>query len=82
MNVGYIGKMNNIRGLFVTKNYLDSNAVVTLTTHNNESVKIIGITSDFGMLKVESLDRRDKSYGLLPDGNSFDMLKGLLVQKK
>ncbi|KAI7890820.1 biotin-protein ligase [Mucor mucedo] len=57
-------------------------AVVTLTTHNNESVKIIGITSDYGMLKVESLDRRGKIYGLLPDGNSFDMMNGLLVQKK
>jgi biotin--protein ligase len=45
-------------------------------------VKIIGITSDYGMLKVESLDRRGKMYGLLPDGNSFDMMKGLLVQKK
>lgn len=62
--------------------FYDSNAIVTLTTHNNESVKIIGITSDYGMLKVESLDRRDKMYGLLPDGNSFDMMKGLLVQKK
>lgn len=59
-----------------------SDANVTLTTHNNEKVKIVGITSDYGMLKVESLDRRDKFYGLLPDGNSFDMMKGLLIQKK
>jgi biotin--protein ligase len=55
---------------------------VNLTTHNNERVKIIGITSDYGMLQVESLDRRDKFYGLLPDGNSFDMMKGLLIQKR
>ncbi|KAG2213837.1 hypothetical protein INT47_001106 [Mucor saturninus] len=70
---------------FLNKYYerwLHSDAVVTLTTHNNESVKIIGITSDYGMLKVESLDRRGKIYGLLPDGNSFDMMNGLLVQKK
>ncbi|GAA5805580.1 biotin-protein ligase [Helicostylum pulchrum] len=70
---------------FLSKYYerwLHSDSIVTLTTHNNESVKIVGITSDYGMLKVESLDRRDKFYGLLPDGNSFDMMKGLLVQKK
>lgn len=59
-----------------------SNAIVTLTTHNNEQVQIVGITSDFGMLQVKSLEKRDKLYGLLPDGNSFDMMKGLLIQKK
>lgn len=70
---------------FLSKYYerwLHSNAIVTLTTHNNETVKIVGITSDYGMLKVESLDSRNKMYGLLPDGNSFDMMRGLLVQKK
>ncbi|KAL9546035.1 hypothetical protein PS6_007870 [Mucor atramentarius] len=62
--------------------WLHSNAVVTLTTYNNEQVQIIGITSDFGMLQVKSLEKKDKLYGLLPDGNSFDMMKGLLIQKK
>ncbi|EIE85561.1 hypothetical protein RO3G_10271 [Rhizopus delemar RA 99-880] len=57
------------------------NSIVTLTTQNNEKVKVVGITPDHGMLKVKSLDRLDKFYGLLPDGNRFDMMKGLLVQK-
>jgi biotin--protein ligase len=34
------------------------------------------------MLQVKSLEKKDKFYGLLPDGNSFDMMKGLLIQKK
>ncbi|KAG0741029.1 hypothetical protein G6F62_003927 [Rhizopus arrhizus] len=61
--------------------WLHSNSIVTLTTQNNEKVKVVGITPDHGMLKVKSLDRLDKFYGLLPDGNRFDMMKGLLVQK-
>lgn len=58
-----------------------SNTIVTLTTHNDEKVKVIGITKDHGMLYVESLDRPGKFYGLQPDGNSFDIMKGLLVRK-
>ncbi|ORE08940.1 class II aaRS and biotin synthetase [Rhizopus microsporus var. microsporus] len=63
------------------KRWLHSNTIVTLTTHNDEKVKVIGITKDHGMLYVESLDRPGKFYGLQPDGNSFDMMKGLLVRK-
>jgi biotin--protein ligase len=66
--------------LYLTIHFF-SNSIVTLTTQNNEKVKVVGITPDHGMLKVKSLDRLDKFYGLLPDGNRFDMMKGLLVQK-
>ncbi|KAG2173767.1 hypothetical protein INT43_005187 [Umbelopsis isabellina] len=70
---------------FLNKYYerwLHSNAIVTLTTHENERVKIIGITSDYGLLETVSLDHPGKRFTLQPDGNSFDMLKGLIVQKQ
>ncbi|KAI9259350.1 biotin-protein ligase [Sporodiniella umbellata] len=62
--------------------WLHSQSIVTLESYNNERARILGITPDYGMLKVESLDRPGKFYGLLPDGNRFDMMKGLIVQKK
>jgi hypothetical protein len=59
-----------------------SNAIVTLTTHENERVKITGITSDYGLLETVSIDNPGKRVTLQPDGNSFDMLKGLIVRKQ
>ncbi|KAG1240838.1 hypothetical protein G6F68_017272 [Rhizopus microsporus] len=32
--------------------WLHSNSIVTLTTQNNEKVKVVGITPDHGMLKI------------------------------
>lgn len=61
---------------------LYSDVIVTLTTQNNEKVKVKGITADYGMLKVESIEKPGKTYGLLPNGNSFDMMNGLIIQKK
>jgi biotin--protein ligase len=54
---------------------------VTLTTHDDERVKIIGITSDYGMLEAASVSDPRKKFTLQPDGNSFDMLKGLIIKK-
>jgi biotin--protein ligase len=54
---------------------------VTLTTHDNERVRIIGITSDYGMLEAVSVNDPRKRFTLQPDGNSFDMLKGLITKK-
>lgn len=54
---------------------------MTLTTHDNEQAKIKGITSDYGMLEAVSIADPRKRYTLQPDGNSFDMLKGLIVKK-
>jgi biotin--protein ligase len=59
-----------------------SNAVVTLTTHDNEQVKITGITTDYGLLETVSISNPGKKFTLQPDGNSFDMLKGLIVRKQ
>ncbi|KAI9311361.1 biotin-protein ligase [Dichotomocladium elegans] len=61
--------------------WLHSDKIVTLTTHDNVQVKITGITSDYGMLEAETTDSRKIRYTLQPDGNSFDMLKGLIIKK-
>lgn len=54
---------------------------MTLTTHDNVRVKITGITHDYGMLEAVAVDGSNKRYTLQPDGNSFDMLKGLIIKK-
>lgn len=62
-----------------------SDKIVTLEQYNNVKAKIKGISPDFGMLVVEEVDRHNtplgKIYQLQPDGNSFDMMKGLLKRK-
>ncbi|KAI8888267.1 class II aaRS and biotin synthetase [Backusella circina FSU 941] len=63
------------------RRWLHSDKLVTLTTHDNERVRIIGITSDYGMLEAVSVDNPRKRFTLQPDGNSFDMLKGLITKK-
>ncbi|KAK9453699.1 biotin-protein ligase [Dipodascopsis uninucleata] len=65
--------------------WLHENSVVTLDMYGGSKARIKGITLDYGMLIVEELDRNGnetgKRYTLQPDGNSFDMLKGLLKKK-
>ncbi|OBZ85673.1 Biotin--protein ligase [Choanephora cucurbitarum] len=61
--------------------WLHSDKMVTLTTHDNEKAKIVGITRDYGMLEAVSVNDPRKRFTLQPDGNSFDMLKGLIVKK-
>jgi biotin--protein ligase len=67
------------------KRWLHTDKIVTLEQYNNTKAIIRGITSDFGMLVVEEVDREDRPLGrrieLQPDGNSFDMFKGLLKKK-
>ncbi|KAI8140387.1 biotin-protein ligase [Fennellomyces sp. T-0311] len=63
------------------KRWLHSDKIVTLTTHDNVRVQITGITSDYGMLEAVAVDGTKKRYTLQPDGNSFDMLKGLIMKK-
>ncbi|KAI9488995.1 biotin-protein ligase [Zychaea mexicana] len=62
------------------KRWLHSDKVVTLTTHDNVRVRITGITSDWGMLEAVAVEG-GKRFTLQPDGNSFDMLKGLIMKK-
>lgn len=65
--------------------WLHSNKIVTLEQYGNTKAIIRGISKDFGMLIAEEVDRNNtplgKTFELQPDGNSFDMLKGLLKKK-
>ncbi|KAG0246276.1 biotin-protein ligase [Mortierella sp. GBAus27b] len=69
------------------KRWLHSNALVTLTTMTpHKRVRIKGVTSDYGLLRTVAVndqgqDVLDEEYRLQPDGNSFDMLKGLISLK-
>lgn len=55
-------------------------AVVTVTTMDGKSqkAKIVGI-DNHGYLKVEGANGATES--VQPDGNSFDMMKGLIYPK-
>ncbi|KAI9099243.1 biotin-protein ligase [Phlyctochytrium arcticum] len=74
--------------------WLHSDQIVTLGTHQNRRAQITGIDTS-GLLKAviiddgdvdDSVEGGDKLYKgqvclLQPDGNSFDMLKGLIFRK-
>lgn len=66
--------------------WLHTGKIVTLEQYANAKARIRGISNDFGMLVVEGVDRNNaptgKTFELQPDGNSFDMLKGLLKKKQ
>ncbi|KIJ63680.1 hypothetical protein HYDPIDRAFT_41077 [Hydnomerulius pinastri MD-312] len=61
--------------------WLHSDQIVTLTTttpHTN--VRIVSITTDHGLLRTVPLSG-GQYIDLQPDGNSFDMMKGLIRAK-
>ncbi|KAI1293451.1 biotin holocarboxylase synthetase [Mortierella claussenii] len=69
------------------KRWLHSNAFVTLTTMEpHRKVRIQGISLDYGLLRTVAVDEEGRDitgeeFRLQPDGNSFDMLKGLISTK-
>ncbi|KAK3845546.1 MAG: biotin-protein ligase [Linnemannia gamsii] len=70
------------------KRWLHSDAIVILTTMTpHRRVRIKGISLDYGLLRTVGVDEQgrevvgEEEYRLQPDGNSFDMLKGLISQK-
>lgn len=67
------------------KLWLHNHKIVTLEQYENVKAIIRGVSKDYGMLVVEEVDRNNRPLGkifeLQPDGNSFDMLKGLLKKK-
>ncbi|CCF56403.1 hypothetical protein KAFR_0B01050 [Kazachstania africana CBS 2517] len=69
------------------KFWLHSNQVVKLSEHGNVLAKITGITEDYGLLIAKELVMGGDSeftgtiYHLQPDGNTFDIFKGLIARK-
>lgn len=58
---------------------LFSGSVVRLASQGNEEVTILGIDV-FGYLRVET-NRSKEVLSLQPDGNTFDIMKGLIATK-
>ena len=56
-----------------------SGSVVRLATQDGEEVTILGIDS-YGYLRVE-LKKSREVLSLQPDGNTFDIMKGLIATK-
>ena len=67
-----------------TQNY-NRDQLVTLTTVDPpQSARVVGITLDHGLLRTMPEVRQDKQpqiYDLQPDGNSFDLMAGLIRAK-
>lgn len=65
--------------------WLHTNQIVTLETHDGMKAKIKGITRDWGLLLAEELGWEDRPTGrivqLQSDSNSFDFFKGLVRRK-
>ena len=65
--------------LFVIHLSISSGSVVRLSSHNDEEVTILGI-DDYGYLRVRTNKTREL-LSLQPDGNTFDIMKGLIATK-
>ncbi|KAG1781130.1 class II aaRS and biotin synthetase [Suillus placidus] len=64
------------------RSWLHSDQLVTLTNRTpHRSVRIVGITPDHGLLRTVPMGGGE-FIDLQPDGNSFDMMKGLISTKK
>ena len=67
------------------KHWLHNGQIVTLESEGGARARVMGITMDWGMLRVEELGPGDKPTGrvwkLQSDENSFDFWKGLVRTK-
>ncbi|KAJ2333620.1 biotin holocarboxylase synthetase [Coemansia sp. RSA 2681] len=63
------------------RNWLHTGQAVTLVDQGRERAKITGLCPTAGLLQVRSIDNPGRAYNLQPDGNSFDMLQGLISRK-
>ncbi|KAJ2163141.1 biotin holocarboxylase synthetase [Coemansia sp. RSA 552] len=61
--------------------WLHSGQIVTLTDRGYEKARVVGINPTDGQLQVRSQASPSIVYELQPDGNSFDMLHGLISRK-
>lgn len=55
-----------------------SDAVVSLASHDEEQVGVVGLDK-YGYLQVRR--KGGDKLSLQPDGNSFDIMKGLIIMK-
>ena len=58
---------------------VSSGSVVRLASRDNEEVTILGI-DDYGYLRVRT-NKTKELLSLHPDGNTFDLMKGLIATK-
>ncbi|KAJ2720534.1 biotin holocarboxylase synthetase [Coemansia sp. Benny D115] len=61
--------------------WLHTDQVVTLASLGYEKAKVIGLCPREGLLRVRSLLNPSVVHNLQPDGNSFDMMHGLISRK-
>ena len=71
------GKLSDILKLYY-RYWLHSNAEITIW--NSDDTFVIQSLDEYGYLTVKS-KKDDKIFSVQPDGNSFDMLKGIITQK-
>ena len=69
------------------QHWLHSNQIITLTERNSVRAKLVGITEDYGHLIAKELMIGSDDFftgtvhHLRPDGNTFDIFKGLISKK-
>lgn len=67
------------------KHWLHSDQIVTLGLMGDAKARVKGISGNYGYMLVEEVDENGdltgKRYELQPDGNSFDMMRGLITKK-
>ncbi|SCU92710.1 LAMI_0E11694g1_1 [Lachancea mirantina] len=69
------------------KLWLHSDQIVSLMDHQNVRAKLVGITEDYGLLIAKELypgtnaEYTGTTYHLQPDGNTFDIFRGLISKK-
>ncbi|KAF8579829.1 class II aaRS and biotin synthetase [Ramaria rubella] len=82
--LGKRGSFEPFMDLYLER-WLHSDQLVTLTTVSPPiSVRIVGITTDYGLLRTmpeRGQGRKEEFIDLQPDGNSFDLMAGLIKSK-
>lgn len=67
------------------RHWLHTGQAITLEAEAGVRARVLGITRDWGMLRVEETDREGRGtgrvWGLQSDENSFDFWKGLVRRK-
>jgi len=77
--VTFVREMSGLPGISLTSVYRGQTVTLTTTTPHT-TVRIVGISPDYGLLRTEPLGG-GQYIDLQPDSNSFDMMKGLIKTK-